>query len=151
MGGVFYPTGHVFALFATADAAKAAADAFEANAEARSNACSYAGPDTMMQDIVRTIGSGDDPLPSVGADGDFVRRIADLAGKGYHGLLIEMGKDDDSESITALLESQGADAAFYYRTLVIEDLITHSPHGGAQSVKVGTRAAAPAPDDRSNR
>ncbi len=150
MGGVFYPTGHVFALFPTMDATQAAADEFEGSSRAE-GACAYAGPETMLQDIVRTIGSGDDPLPSVGADGDFVRRIADLAGRGYHGLLIKMGKDDDSESITPLLESHGADAAFYYRTLVIEDLITHAPHGGSQSVTVGTRAAAAQPDDRSNR
>lgn len=150
MGGVFYPTGHVFALFATADAAKTAARAFESGAEPGSNPCAYAGPETIRQDIVRTLGTDDAPLPSVGADGDFVRRIADLAGKGHHGILVKMGKNDDSAGVTSLLESHGAEAAFYYRTLVIEDLITHAPASGPQSVTVGTNAAASQPDDRSN-
>ncbi len=146
MAGVFYPTGHVFALFATAEAVKSAAEAL-ATPDGKEN-CSYAGPETIMQHIVRTLGNGDQPLPSVGADGDFVRRIADLAGKGCHGLLIDVGKADVGEQITPILESNGAEAAFYYRTLVIEDLITRKPDAGPQSVTVGTHAAAAAPDDR---
>ena len=36
----------------------------------------------------------DIPLPSVGAEGDMVRRIADLAGTGHHGVLIRMADKD---------------------------------------------------------
>lgn len=146
MAGVFYPSGHVFALFATAEAAKATAAALETPDGGES--CAYAGPTTIMSDIVRTLGEGDTAMPSVGADGDFVRRIADLAGRGCHGLLIEVGKADVAGHITPILETHGAEAAFYYRTLVIEDLITRQPDAGPQSVTVGTRAAAAAPDDR---
>ena len=59
-----------------------------------------------------------------------------------------MGKDDDAEVLTATLKREGAVAAFYYRTLVIEDLIEQPLTDSKQSVTVGTHAAAPQPDDR---
>ena len=146
MAGVFYPTGHVFALFPTADLARQAADALDTAGEIGESA--YASPEVIQKDIVRTIGSSDVVLPSVGAEGDFVRRIADLASTGHHGLLVEVGKHDDAEVLTATLQREGAVAAFYYRTLVIEDLIEQPLTTAKQSVTVGTHAAAPQPDDR---
>ena len=94
---------------------------------------------------MRTLG-GSDPLPSVGAEGDLVRRIADLASTGHHGLLMEVGKDDDADSLRAKLEAAGAVAAFNYRTLIIEDLIEQPQTATQHSVTVGTHAAAPQPD-----
>ena len=146
MSGVFYPTGHIFALFPTADLTRQAADALDTAGEIGESA--YASPEVIQQDIVRTIGSSDSVLPSVGAEGDFVRRIADLASVGHHGLLVEVGKHDDTEVLTAALKREGAVAAFYYRTLVIEELIEQPPTDSKQSVTVGTHAAAPQPDDR---
>lgn len=146
MSGVFYPTGHVFALFPTADLARQAADALDAAGDRAESA--YAAPEVIQKDIVRTIGGSDAVMPSVGADGDFVRRIADLASTGHHGLLVEVGKDDDAEALGATLQREGAVAAFYYRTLVIEDLIEQPLTAAKQSVTVGTHAAAPQPDDR---
>lgn len=143
MSGVFYPTGHVFALFTDAEAAHQAAKALETG----DGEALYASPETILKDIVRTIGSSDAVLPSVGADGDFVRRIADLASAGHHGLLLKVGKHDDADGLRAALERAGAVAAFYYRTLVIEDLIEQPPTDTQQSVTVGTRAAAPQPGD----
>lgn len=143
MSGVFYPTGHVFALFVSAEAARQAAQAFEPGGDREA---SYASPETILKDIVRTLG-GSDPLPSVGAEGDLVRRIADLASTGHHGLLVEVEKGDDADSLRAKLQADGAVAAFYYRTLVIEDLIEQPPTDTRQSVTVGTHAAAPQPGD----
>ena len=145
MTGVFYPTGHVFALVPTADLARQAANAFETGSGDVESA--YASPEAIQQDIVRTLG-GSDPLPSVGAEGDLVRRIADLASTGHHGLLVEVGKHDDADSLRAKLEAAGAVAAFYYRTLIIEDLIEQPLTASPQSVTVGMHAAAPQPDDR---
>lgn len=145
MSGVFYPTGHVFALFPSADLASQAAKTFESGGNHSESA--YVSPDAIQKDIVRTLG-GSDPLPSVGAEGDIVRRIADLASTGHHGLLVEVGKDDDADSLRAKLQPAGAVAAFYYRTLVIEDLIEQPPTDTQQSVTVGTHAAAPQPDGR---
>lgn len=144
MSGVFYPTGNILALFPSAESARKAANTLESSGAGAETA--YAGPETLLQDVVRTIGSGDTPLPSVGADGDFVRRIADLAGTGHHALLIPMGKDDNADALAAQLQGAGAVAAFYYRTFIIEDLIAQPRAEAPQSVTVGTRAAAPQPD-----
>ena len=146
MGGVFYPTGHVFAMFPNPDVARQASESL--TTAGFEGECAYADSDTIMKDIVRTLGSGDTPMPSVGAEGDFVRRIADLAGKGHSGLLIEVGKNDEAEKLEETLRANGSVAAFYYRTLVIEVLIEQPMRGAEQSVNVGTHAAALQPDER---
>jgi len=142
MGGTFYPTGHVFALFPDEDCVRQAAAALQAAGHAGELA--YASPEVILQEIVHTLGTADAPLPSVGAEGDMVRRIADLAGSGHHGLLVKMGDKDSAEALAATIASAGAVSAFYYRTFIIEDLITPAvADERAQSVVVGTHAAAP--------
>ena len=146
MSGTFYPTGHVFALFPDEDCVRQA-DTHLQNA-GHSGTTAYASPDVILQDIVRTLGNADAPLPSVGAEGDMARRIADLAGNGHHGLLIAMGDKDEIENVVSAITPEGAVAAFYYRTFIIEDLVTPplTPAPAAvdadapQSVVVGTHA-----------
>ncbi|WP_428000576.1 hypothetical protein [Acidovorax sp.] len=140
MGGVFYPTGHVFALFPDEDCVRQAATALEASGH--KGELAYASPEAIMADIVRTLGTADAPLPSVGAEGDMVRRIADLAGTGHHGLLIQMDSKDEPDTVVAAIAPEGAATAFYYRTFIIEDLVTPPvPDEKTQSVVVGTHAA----------
>ena len=140
MGGTFYPTGYVFALFPDEDStrhAAAALDTIDHKGE-----LSYGDPATVMQEVVRTLGSVDAPLPSVGAEGDMVRRIADLAGAGYHGLLIFLDNQDSIEAVVQAIAPAGAATAFYYRTFIIEDLIAPPmPEDKTQAVVVGTHAA----------
>ncbi|GKS91419.1 hypothetical protein [Acidovorax sp. SUPP2539] len=119
--GTFYPTGHVFALFPDEAHARDAAEALGADGERTD--ISHATPDAILQHVVRTLGNADTPLPSVGAEGTIVRRISDLAAAGHHGLLVKVGDDDDAETLQAALEPHSAQAAFYYRRLIIEDLI----------------------------
>ncbi len=140
MGGVFYPTGHVFALFPDEDCVRQAAAALEK--AGHRGELAYAGPEAILQGIVHTLGAADAPLPSVGAEGDMVRRIADLAGTGHHGLLIRMADKDKADAVVAAITPPGATTAFYYRTFIIEDLITsHMPDEQTQSVVIGTHAA----------
>ena len=140
MGGVFYPTGHVFALFPDEDCVRQAATALEA--AGHRGELAYASPEAILADIVRTLGTADAPLPSVGAEGDMVRRIADLAGTGHHGLLIQMDSKDEPDTVVEAIAPQGAATAFYYRTFIIEDLVTPPvPDEKTQSVVVGTHAA----------
>lgn len=139
MGGVFYPTGHVFALFPDEDCVRQAATALQA--AGHRGELAYASPDTILQDIVRTLGTADAPLPSVGAEGDMVRRIADLAGTGHHGMLIAMADKDEADAVVNAIAPEGAVTAFHYRTFIIEDLISQPASDGPQSVVVGTHAA----------
>ena len=139
MGGVFYPTGHVFALFPDEDCVRQAATALQA--AGHRGELAYASPDTILQDIVRTLGTADAPLPSVGAEGDMVRRIADLAGTGHHGMLIAMADKDEADAVVNAIAPEGAVTAFHYRTFIIEDLISPPASDGPQSVVVGTHAA----------
>lgn len=139
MGGVFYPTGHVFALFPDEDCVRQAATALQA--AGHHGELAYASPDTILQDIVRTLGTADAPLPSVGAEGDMVRRIADLAGTGHHGILIAMADKDEADAVVHAIAPEGAVTAFHYRTFIIEDLISPPASDGPQSVVVGTHAA----------
>ncbi len=140
MGGVFYPTGHVFALFPDEDCVRQAAAALEA--AGHRGELAYASPEAILSDIVRTLGTADAPLPSVGAEGDMVRRIADLASTGHHGLLIQMDSEDAPDTVVAAIAPEGAATAFYYRTFIIEDLVTPPVvHDKIQSVVVGTHAA----------
>ena len=139
MGGVFYPTGHVFALFPDEDCVRQAAAALDA--AGHQGDIAYASPEIILQEIVHTLGTADAPLPSVGAEGDMVRRIADLAGKGHHGLLMAVTDRDSTESLVDAITPAGAVAALYYRTFIIEDLIPQPAGEGLQSVVVGTHAA----------
>ena len=140
MGGVFYPTGHVFALFPDEDCVRQAAAALEA--AGHKGELAYASPEAILADIVRTLGTADAPLPSVGAEGDMVRRIADLASTGHHGLLIQMDSKDEPDTVVSAIAPEGAATAFYYRTFIIEDLVTPPvPDDKTQSVVVGTHAA----------
>lgn len=120
MGGVFYPTGHVFALVPSEDVAQAAAQALHALGYA--GAVRHATPEAILSDIVPTLGDPDEGLPSVGMEGEIVRRMAELAAAGHHGLLVDLGKDK-AHKVADVLNAYGATAAFHYRELVIEELV----------------------------
>ncbi|MNY30368.1 hypothetical protein D3C86_1644740 [compost metagenome] len=120
MGGVFYPTGHVFAMVPSDDVAHAAADALDALGY--DGAVRHAAPDAILSDIVPTLGVEENELQSVGLEGEIVKRIGELAQQGQHGLLVTLGRDDAHE-VAEVLNAYGATAAFHYRELVIEELV----------------------------
>ncbi len=120
MGGVFYPTGHVFALVPSDDVVHAAAQAL--HALGYEGAVRHATPAVILSDIVPTMGVPEEQLPSVGMEGEIVRRIGELAATGHHGLLVNLGKDD-AQAVADVLNAYGAAAAFHYRELVIEELV----------------------------
>ena len=146
MNGVFYPTGHVFALFASQQAAQQAAAALQAAAHQGSLA--YADPEGIRREITHTADDDITSLPSVGADSDIVRRIDDLARHGYHGVLIEVHDKDAIENVQHQLAQAQAAAAFYYRTFIIEELVQQTQDHAADnpSVQVGTRAPGAQPE-----
>ncbi len=137
MNGVFYPTGHVFALFKDEAAAKQAFDALQ-QAQYQGN-IAHADPGRIQNEITRTVEGHDNTLPSAGADDDIVRRIGDLADQGYHGLLIELGDNDKIESVQSVVDAHHAEAAFYYRTFIIEELVEQPKNFDSNAVS-GTHA-----------
>ena len=121
LGGRFYPTGHIVAMFPGEDAARAAARAL-ADANIPDDEISLITPEVMMRDIVRTVGNADIPLPSPGTEADTVRRFSDLAAQGHHALLIHVSREHDSDQVMQALRDHRPSHAQYYRRLVIEDL-----------------------------
>lgn len=135
MAGVFYPTGQVFALFPDEDCVRQAAAALHTAGHPGDTA--YASPEVILQDIVQTLGTADTPFPAVGAEGDIVRRMADLASTGHHGMLVALTDDDDPQTVADAMASEGAVAAFHYRTFVIEELVT-PPKGQDTAIATDT-------------
>lgn len=138
MNGVFYPTGHVFALFQDEGALQQAVAELQKGGHQGSLA--YASPEGIRNEITRTVDDTETTLPSVGADNDLVRRIDNLARRGHHGVLIEVTDKDAVENVQAALTEHQATAAFYYRTFIIEELVKPPPTPNDPSVLVGTRA-----------
>lgn len=145
MNGVFYPTGHVFALFKDEGAVQQLAAALQGSEH--HGGLAHADPDCIRREITRTVDDTETVIPSVGADNDIVRRIDDMARRGHHGVLIELTDKDDIEALQALLTQQQAAAAFYYRTFIIEELVEQpiEPNPDGPSVLVGTHAAGAHP------
>ena len=122
MGGVFYPTGHVLAMFPTATDAYRAADKLQ-DAGVADDALSFVPTETILSSITHTVGSADDPLPSVGTEATTVRQIAALAAQGHCALLVHAPDAADSDHLMQVLQGEPVWAAWKHRQLVIEDLV----------------------------
>lgn len=122
LGGQFYPTGHIVAMFPDAREAEAAAQALCSAHVVAGEDVSLITPEAMMRDIVRTVGNADMPLPSPGTEGDTVRRFAHYASQGHYGLLIRTPRHGDDERVMKALRDHHVSHAQKYRMLVIEDL-----------------------------
>ena len=120
--GQFYPTGHIIALFPNEDAARSAARALVSGGISEDD-LSLITPEAMMSDVVRTVGSGDMPLPSPGTEGDTIRRFGHLAAQGHWALMIHSPDNGTAERVMKVLDGQHRPShAQRYRRLVIEDL-----------------------------
>ncbi|HZY19281.1 MAG TPA: RNA-binding protein [Ramlibacter sp.] len=119
--GQFYPTGHIVAMFPSADTAQAAARALS-DAGLADDDVALITPEVMMRDIARTVGTSDIPLPSPGTEADTVRRYADFASKGHYALMVRAPDNDDSERVMQAIQGHEVSHAQKYRMLVIEDL-----------------------------
>ena len=122
MGGVFYPTGHMFIMFPTEQDARDAERLLEEDGFT-GETISLLTPQDIQEKIARTVGSADMPLPSAGTEADTVRQFADLASKGHFALLIHAPKADESAHIMEVLKDSKISYGQKYRHLVIEDLV----------------------------
>ncbi|RYY63545.1 MAG: hypothetical protein EOO24_57475 [Comamonadaceae bacterium] len=119
--GQFYPTGHILAMFPGPDLAEAAGRAL-VDAGVDSDDISLITPESMLRDVVRTVGTSGATLPSAGTEADTTRRYADYASKGHHALLVRAPDSEDSDRVMEVLQRHNVAHAQKYRMLVIEDL-----------------------------
>ena len=127
MRGTYYPTGHVFAIFAddaTAERAVELVGAIEGVNSAR--ALSPAAIEQAFAQRADEVGG----MPSVGREDQFMLRFVELARGGRAGLLIDAGSAE-SEVLSNALRDAGALLAYHYRNLVIEELVEPTPRAEA--------------------
>lgn len=131
IGGAYYPKGHVFAMFPTEAVTHRAAH--KVATIPRIGAVSV----LTSHDITQTFGERVEEvggLPSVGREDQFMLRFVELAHDDQSGLLVEVAHAN-VQSLSQVLREHGADVAYYYRTLIIEELI--DPGSEAESAASG--------------
>lgn len=120
MGGAFYPTGYVFAMFARQeDAQQVVAHLPDKNPVKPTLLLS---PQSVLDNLPHTIVAADTPLPSVGAEAASVRKYVELAHQGHYALMVYASKAKESEAVMVAVRAVPFSCAKKYRTLVIEDL-----------------------------
>ena len=120
MGGAFYPTGYVFAMFARQeDAQQVVSQLAHANPEKPTMLLSA---QSVLDNLLHTTAAADLPLPSVGAEATSVRKYVELARQGHCALMVYASKAKESEAVMVVLRTVPFSCAKKYRTLVIEDL-----------------------------
>lgn len=121
LAGVFYPTGHVFAMFPTEDDARQTAQTLE-NDKLSKQPVMLLSPQVILEQVVRTVGSADIPLPSAGTEAATVRQYAALAGQGHWAVMVHAPDADETEAVMRVVRQAPFSFAEKYRRLVIEDL-----------------------------
>jgi hypothetical protein len=122
LGGVFYPTGHVFVMFPTSqDALDAEKMLLDAGYDGGS-VCLFT-PRDVHEKIAATLAQEDDGLPSPGTEAATARHYEELAREGHHALLIPARTAKDTERVMQALKRAKISYAQKYRHFVIEDLV----------------------------
>jgi hypothetical protein len=121
MGGVFYPTGYMFMMFATQDERAQAVDLLLADGY-NGESFMEVPTEAVLGVIASTVGGSDAPLPSAGTEAATVRRYAELAAQGHSALMIHAPSSEETEHIMNVLRHARISYAQKYRLLVIEDL-----------------------------
>lgn len=121
LAGVFYPTGYVFAMFPTEADARGVGEALERDALS-AKPVMLLSPQQILEQVVRTVGSADIPLPSAGTEAATVRQYAALAGQGHWALMVHAPDADETEALMRVVRQAPFSFAEKYRRLVIEDL-----------------------------
>jgi hypothetical protein len=127
LGGAYYPTDHVFAMFPDISAAQAAARRLT-GVPGIGRGVVAAPADILQAFASRAAEVGG--APSVGREDQFMLRFVELARAGRAGLLIEVAKSDVA-ALGAALTASRAELAYHYRALVIEELVQATPRAEA--------------------
>ena len=121
LGGVFYPTGHMFIMYPTAD------DATDAESRLLESGWD-GGPICLLtpKDIHEKIAAAvehDEGMPSPGTEAATARHYEELAREGHHAILVPAPKARDAERVMEALRGTNISYAQRYRHFVIEDLV----------------------------
>lgn len=119
--GAFYPTGYVFAMFPSEADARKVGGQLEREHLSREPIL-LLPPQQVLEEIVRTVGGADIPLPSAGTEANTVRQYAERASDGHWALMVHAPDADESEAVMRVLRQAPFSVAEKYRRLVIEDL-----------------------------
>lgn len=122
MGGQFYPTGHIVAMFPTEQAARDAAQAL-VRAGSREEDIAWMPPQVFLEQIRRKVDDGTTPLPSPGSEADTKDRFAELATQGHHGLMIRTPERRHEDEVMQALHAHHPSYAQKYRRMIIEDIV----------------------------
>ena len=121
LGGVFYPTGHVFVMFPTAqDALDAEKKLLDAGYDGGSMC--LLTPKDIHEKIAAAV-EDEEGLPSPGTEAATARHYEELARQGHHALLIPARTARDTEQVMQALDRAKISYAQRYRHFVIEDLV----------------------------
>lgn len=122
MRGVFYPTGYMVLMFPSERAARDAERLLE-DGGFNGEQVSLVTPEVFQQEIARTVGDADIPLPSAGTEADTVRRFTELASLGHHALVVHAPTAKETDRAMELLKDAKISYGQKYRHLVIQDLV----------------------------
>ena len=120
MGGAFYPSGYIFAMFPRQEDAQQVMSQLSGASPEKPTLLLPA--QTVLDKLLHTTVAADMPLPSVGAEAASVREYVALASQGHCALMVYAPKAKDSEAVMAFIRSVPFSCAKKYRVLVIEDL-----------------------------
>ncbi|MES2946148.1 MAG: RNA-binding protein [Pseudomonadota bacterium] len=121
MGGVFYPKGYAFIMFADAQSALQVATEIE-GLNAEFGDIMLLSPATVLRQIGKVDGESDIDLPSVGTEGATVNKYVQLARKGHHALMVQIPSDEHAEHLMVAARKTGFAYAQRYHLLAMEDL-----------------------------
>jgi hypothetical protein len=121
MRGTFYPTGWMVLMFPGEREARDAAQLLAREGIAEDEMM-FLTPADVREHLADATGD-DKIIPSAGTEGDTVRRIAEMASQGHHGLMVHVPHQEDADRVTGLLKEAPISYGQRYRKLVIEDVV----------------------------
>ncbi len=122
MGGVFYPKGYAFVMFASQADAQRVATAVDGTNE-QADPAMLLSPQDVLRQVGRLDGQSDLALPSVGTEGATVNRYLALARDEHWAVMVRVRHEDDAEALMVHARQGPYAYAQRYHLLAIEDLV----------------------------
>lgn len=122
MGGVFYPKGYAFVMFASQADAQQVATAVDGTNE-QGDLAMLLSPQDVLRKMARLDGETDLTLPSVGTEAATVDRYIALARTGHWAVMVRVRNEEDAQALMTQVRKVAYAYAQRYHLLAIEDLV----------------------------